>query len=47
MMVDFESQSFTLLFMGTCMFVTSGLAFDVDGYFLGSPDCSQALCRCN
>ena len=23
--------------MGTCMFVASGLAFDVDGYFPGSP----------
>jgi hypothetical protein len=33
--------------MGTCMFVASGLAFDVDPYFLGSGNCLQALCRCN
>ena|SRR5580704_4785254 len=36
-MVDFQPRFLTLLFMGTCMFVASGSAFDVDGYFEESP----------
>jgi len=36
-MVDFWPRARTLLVMGTCMFVASGLDFDVDAYFAGSP----------
>ena len=35
--IDLRPQMLTLLFMGVCAFVASGLNFDVDRYLQGSP----------